>query len=251
MTAAAIEAHGLVARFGNFLANDDVSMTIQPGERRALIGPNGAGKSTLFNMLAGQLRATDGIVRLFGEDVTRLPAHRRARRGVARTFQITNLLGDLTVRQNVQLTLAADSGARRVIWRSLDRVERLWERAGEVLDEWDLLLFAEWPVSRLAYGQQRILEIALAMCRDTKILLLDEPTAGLAPPDAARLTSLIGSLQRSVTIVFIEHDMEVAFGLADTVTVLQQGRVLANGSPAAIAADDRVLEAYLGEVQDA
>ncbi|MDQ3156821.1 MAG: ABC transporter ATP-binding protein [Actinomycetota bacterium] len=251
MTTPAIEANGLVAQFGNFRANDEVSMSIQPGERRALIGPNGAGKSTLFNMMAGQLRPTSGTVHLFGKDITRLPAHRRARRGVARTFQITNLLAELTVRQNVELTLAAESSARRVFWRSLDRVEQLSDRAEETLGNWDMLDFADWPVSRMAYGQQRVLEIVLAMCREPKILLLDEPTAGLAPVDAARLTTLVGSLPRSVTIVFIEHDMEVAFGLADTVTVLQQGRVLAEGPPAAIAADENVLEAYLGEVQDA
>ena len=246
MTAAAIEAHGLVARFGSFLAVDDVSMVVTPGERRALIGPNGAGKSTLFNMLAGQLRPSAGSVALFGRPVTRMPAHQRARLGVARTFQITNLLSGLSVRENVQLTLAAESDACRVFWRPLDRLQRLSSRADEVLDQWGLERYADWPVSRLAYGQQRVLEITLAMCRDTKLLLLDEPTAGLAPADAGRLTSLVASLDRSVTIVFIEHDMEVAFGLADNVMVLQQGRVLAEGSPTEIAADERVLEAYLG-----
>ena len=246
MTAAAIEAHGLVARFGGFLANDDVSLVVRPGERRALIGPNGAGKSTLFNMLAGQLRPSAGSVALFGRPVTRMPAHQRARLGVARTFQITNLLSGLSVRENVQLTLAAESDARRVFWRPLDRLQRLSGRADEVLEQWGLARYAGWPVSRLAYGQQRVLEITLAMCRATKILLLDEPTAGLAPADAGRLTSLVASLDRSVTIVFIEHDMEVAFGLADTVMVLQQGRVLAEGSPTEIASDERVLEAYLG-----
>ena len=251
MTTPAIEARSLVAQFGNFRANDDVSLVVQEGERRALIGPNGAGKSTLFNMLAGQLRPTSGSVRLFGKDVTRLAAHRRASLGVGRTFQMTNLLADLSVRQNVQLTLAVDSRASRIFWRPLDQVEGLHGRAADVLERWDMLAFADWPVSRLAYGQQRVLEIILAMCREPKVLLLDEPTAGLAPADAARLTALVGSLPRSVTIVFIEHDMEVAFGIADSVTVLQQGKILAEGLPSAIAEDVKVLEAYLGVDQDA
>lgn len=251
MTEPAVEARNLVAQFGNFRANDDVSLVVPQGERHALIGPNGAGKSTLFNLLAGQLRPTAGTVHLFGKDVTKMPAHRRARSGLARTFQITNLLNDLTVRQNVQLTLAAETGDRRVFWWPLDQAKGLRDRADEVLDSWELLDFADWPVASLAYGQQRVLEIVLAMCRDPKVLLLDEPTAGLAPTDATRLTNLVGSLPRSVTIVFIEHDMEVAFSIADTVTVLQQGKILAGGPPEQIAANDEVLEAYLGVDQDA
>lgn len=251
MTDIALEARSLTATFGNFRANDDVSLSVKTGERRALIGPNGAGKSTLFNMLAGQLRPTSGDVMLHGKNVTKLPAHQRARRGIGRTFQITNLLAGLTVMENVQLTLAAESRSRFVFWRSLKSVGQLNDRARDVLAEWDMLEFADLAVDRLAYGQQRVLEIVLAMCCQPEVLLLDEPTAGLAPSDARRLTTLVNTLPRSVTIVFIEHDMEVAFDLADTVTVLQQGKILAEGPPSAIANDDRVLEAYLGVDLDA
>ncbi|WP_406280359.1 ABC transporter ATP-binding protein [Embleya sp. NBC_00896] len=247
----AIAASHLTVQFGAFKANDDVTLAVPVGERRALIGPNGAGKSTLFNLLAGQLRPTGGKVSLLGHDVTRMPAHRRARLGLARTFQLTDLLDELSVRQNVELTLAAQSRAQRVFWRPLASVDRLGERALEVLAEWDLDKMADRPVRELAYGQQRVLEIALAMCRSPKVLLLDEPTAGLSPADAGRLTALVAALPRSITIVMIEHDMEIAFSLSDRVSVLQQGRIIADGTPDEVSTNQRVLEAYLGEAADA
>ncbi|WP_331772239.1 ABC transporter ATP-binding protein (plasmid) [Embleya sp. NBC_00888] len=247
----AIAGANLTMRFGAFRANDDVTLAVPAGERHALIGPNGAGKSTLFNLLAGQLRPTEGRVTLLGRDVTRLPAHRRARLGLARTFQLTDLLDELTVRQNVELTLAAQSGAHRVFWRPLGSVGSLAARATAVLEQWDLAASADRPVRELAYGQQRVLEIALAMSREPKVLLLDEPTAGLSPADAHRLTALVAALPRTITVVMIEHDMEVAFTLSDRVSVLQQGRVIAAGTSDQVATDNRVLEAYLGEAADA
>ncbi|WTW93940.1 ABC transporter ATP-binding protein [Streptomycetaceae bacterium NBC_01309] len=251
MTEYAIAGENLTMRFGAFCANDDVTLKVPAGERRALIGPNGAGKSTLFNLLAGQLRPTEGTVSLLGRDVTRLPAHRRARLGLARTFQLTDLLDELSVRQNVELTLAAQTGAHRVFWRPLGSVGRLAAQAMEVLEEWDLAGVADRAVRELAYGQQRVLEIALAMSREPQVLLLDEPTAGLSPADAHRLTSLVAALPRTITVVMIEHDMEVAFTLSDRVSVLQQGRVIAEGTPDEVSTDNRVLEAYLGEAADA
>ncbi|MDP4502306.1 ABC transporter ATP-binding protein [Nonomuraea turcica] len=245
MNEIAIAGHGVTVRYGAFRANDEVTLAVPAGERRALIGPNGAGKTTLFGVLAGQIRPVGGRVELLGREVTRRPAHRRARMGLARTFQITNLFGELTVAQNVQLTLAAEARAHRVFWRGLDMLR---ERAVDVLTGWELEHTADWPVRQLAYGQQRVLEIVLAMCREPRVLLLDEPTAGLAPADAERLTALVAALPRSITIVMIEHDMAVAFGLADRVSVLQQGRLLAEGTPDEISADQRVIEAYLGEV---
>ncbi|WP_327583858.1 ABC transporter ATP-binding protein [Nonomuraea sp. NBC_00507] len=245
MNEIAIAGHGVTVRYGAFHANDEVTLAVPAGERRALIGPNGAGKTTLFGVLAGQIRPVGGRVELLGREVTRRPAHRRARMGLARTFQITNLFGELTVAQNVQLTLAAEARAHRVFWRGLDMLRA---HAVDVLAGWDLEHTADWPVRQLAYGQQRVLEIVLAMCREPRVLLLDEPTAGLAPADAERLTSLVAALPRSITIVMIEHDMAVAFGLADRVSVLQQGRLLAEGTPDEISADQRVIEAYLGEV---
>ncbi|NUU23869.1 MAG: ABC transporter ATP-binding protein [Streptomycetaceae bacterium] len=251
MTDHAIAGAHLTMRFGAFRANDDVTLAVPAGERRALIGPNGAGKSTLFNLLAGQLRPTEGTVTLLGRDVTRLPAHRRARLGLARTFQLTDLLDELSVRQNVELTLAAQSRARWSFWRPLGSVGTLAARAEEVLATWDLGTVADRPVRELAYGQQRVLEIALAMARDPKVLLLDEPTAGLSPADAHRLTGLVAALPRTITVVMIEHDMDVAFTLSDRVSVLAQGSVIAEGTPDEVSTDNRVLEAYLGEAADA
>jgi branched-chain amino acid transport system ATP-binding protein len=247
MSGYAIAGRDLIAQFGSFRANDRVTLAVAPGERRAVIGPNGAGKTTLFNLLAGQMRPTSGSVELLGRDVTRAPAHRRARLGLARTFQITNLLTELTTRQNVQLTLAASSAASRIFWRTLDSLAALYRRAEDVLAEWDLGDLADIPVRHLAYGQQRVLEIVLAMSRKPAVLLLDEPTAGLARADAERLTSLVAALPRSIAVVLIEHDMSIAFALADRVSVLHQGRVLAEGTPEEISSDRRVLEAYLGQ----
>ncbi|MCF2527955.1 ABC transporter ATP-binding protein [Yinghuangia soli] len=251
MTDYAIAGRNLTMQFGTFRANDDITLAVPAGERRALIGPNGAGKSTLFNLLAGQLRPTSGTVTLLGRDVTRVPAHRRARLGLARTFQLTDLLDELTVRENVQLTLAAQSSAHRVFWRPLGSVGTLAAEADAVLAQWDLGDFGDRLVRELAYGQQRILEIALAMSRNPQVLLLDEPTAGLSPADARKLTGLVAALPRTITVVMIEHDMEVAFTLSDQVSVLQQGRVIAAGTPDEVATDNRVLEAYLGEAADA
>jgi branched-chain amino acid transport system ATP-binding protein len=250
MSGYAIAGWGLTAQFGSFKANDQISIAVPRGERRAVIGPNGAGKTTLFNLLGGQTRPTSGTVELLGHDVTRAPAYRRARLGLARTFQITNLLDELTTCQNLQLTLAAQSSASRVFWRTLDSLAPLHRQVLEVLAEWGLEELADVPVRQLAYGQQRVLEIALAMCRKPAVLLLDEPTAGLARADAERLTALVAALPRSIAVVLIEHDMAIAFALADTVSVLHQGRMLAEGTPEEISSDRRVLEAYLGEAPE-
>ena len=248
MSGPVIAGRNLTAQFGSFRANDRVTIAVEPGERRAVIGPNGAGKTTLFNLLGGQMRPSSGTVELLGHDVTRARAYRRARLGLARTFQITNLLNELTTRQNVQLTLAAESATSRIFWRTMDSLHGLYRRAEDVLGQWGLEDVADTPVRQLGYGQQRILEIVLAMCRKPAVLLLDEPTAGLARTDAERLTSLVAALPRSIAVVLIEHDMAIAFALADRVTVLHQGRVLAEGTPEEISSDRRVLEAYLGQV---
>jgi branched-chain amino acid transport system ATP-binding protein len=248
MSGPVIAGRNLTAQFGSFRANDRVTIAVEPGERRAVIGPNGAGKTTLFNLLGGQMRPSSGTVELLGHDVTRARAYRRARLGLARTFQITNLLNELTTRQNVQLTLAAESATSRIFWRTMDSLHGLYRRAEDVLGQWGLEDVADTPVRQLGYGQQRVLEIVLAMCRKPAVLLLDEPTAGLARTDAERLTSLVAALPRSIAVVLIEHDMAIAFALADRVTVLHEGRVLAEGTLEEISSDRRVLEAYLGQV---
>jgi branched-chain amino acid transport system ATP-binding protein len=247
VTDLAIATHGIETRFGSFVANDDVTLRIPIGERRVLIGPNGAGKSTLFNVLAGQLRPAKGTVELFSCDVTRMSSYRRARMGMSRTFQLNNLFDGLTVRENVEITLASQSRSRTTFWRSLGSVDGIRRRSEELLEAWDFGELADLAVSELSYGQQRVMEIVLAMGTEPRVLLLDEPTAGLAPADAARLTRLVSELPRDITIVMIEHDMDVAFSLADRVTVLHQGRVLAEDVPERVAVDEDVLRIYLGE----
>jgi branched-chain amino acid transport system ATP-binding protein len=251
VTDLAVNGIALTQRFGEFQALRSVDIRVRPGERRALIGPNGAGKSTLFNLLAGQLRPTSGRVELHGKDVTRLGPAARARFGVGRTFQMTRLFGGLTVADNVELTLACNTRAASVFWKQMGKTAALRDRAMAELASWNMQDVAGEIVDSLSYGQQRILEIILATCRKPSILLLDEPTAGLPPADAAKLTALVGNLARSTTIVMIEHDMDVAFSLADSVTVLCNGAILSEGDPDAVAADEAVLEAYLGVQTDA
>ncbi|SDX80196.1 branched-chain amino acid transport system ATP-binding protein [Modestobacter sp. DSM 44400] len=251
MTDMAIAARGIDTRFGSFLANSDVTIEVPVGERRVLIGPNGAGKTTLFNVLAGQLRPSKGSVEMLGREVTRKPAYQRARMGLARTFQINNLFDELTVRQNIEITLASEARSRRVFWRDLGSLPGIRARTNALLTEWEFSDLADWPVRELAYGQQRVMEIVLAMSKQPRVLLLDEPTAGLAPADAIRLTNLLAALPRDITIIMIEHDMEVAFALADRVTVLHQGSVLAEDVPGRVAVNQEVLQVYLGDMSDA
>lgn len=251
MSDLALAARGMEMRFGSFVANDDVTFEVPVGQRRVLIGPNGAGKTTLFNVLAGQLRPSKGTVELLGRNVTRQPAYKRARQGLARTFQLNNLFNELTVRENVEITIASQSSTRNAFWRSLGSVPGIRSQSDALLAEWEFSDIADLPVTELAYGQQRVMEIVLAMSTKPRVLLLDEPTAGLAPADATRLTRLVAELPRDITIVMIEHDMEVAFALADRVTVLHEGRVLAEGLPDEVAADPQVLQVYLGGMSDA
>jgi branched-chain amino acid transport system ATP-binding protein len=247
VTDLAIATHGIQTRFGSFVANNDVNLQVAIGERRVLIGPNGAGKSTLLNVLAGQVRPSKGRVELLGRDVTRVASYRRARMGLSRTFQLNNLFDELTVQENVEITLASQSKVRTNFWRSLGSVAGIRDRSEAVLSAWDFGHLAGLPVSELSYGQQRIMEIVLAMSTEPRVLLLDEPTAGLAPVDAARLTRLVSELPRDITIIMIEHDMDVAFSVADRVTVLHQGCVLAEGDPEHIAANEDVMAIYLGD----
>ena len=252
MTAAvppAIHVADLGVAFGGVHAVDRVAMTVPAGEHRAVIGPNGAGKTTLFNLIGGQLRPDSGTVRLHGDDVTRLPAHRRVRRGLARTFQITDLFAGLTVHENVLLAVAAgDRAVTRTFWRPLFGLPEPRKRTRELLRRWDLWSERDREVSALAYGRQRVLEIVLALASDPSVLLLDEPTAGLAAADAALMVDLTRALPEDLTLLLIEHDMEVAFGLADTITVLMHGAILAQGSPEQIRGNEEVVTAYLGEL---
>src|SRR6267378_7726202 len=215
--------------FGGLRAVDGVELAVRPGERRALIGPNGAGKTTLFNLISGELSASAGSITLFGRDVTRAAAHRRAALGLARTFQITNLFPSLTVLENCLLAVQALTPLKLAMHRPLARYVGLRARAGAALEAVGLGDRAGATVKRLSHGEQRQLEIALALAGSPRLLLLDEPTAGLSPAESHAMTALLKTLDPAITLLVIEHDMDVAFALTDRITVLHYGKVVADG----------------------
>jgi branched-chain amino acid transport system ATP-binding protein len=241
-----LETHGLVKRFGGFTAVDDVSLSVQEGERRAIIGPNGAGKSTFFNLLSGHLAPSAGHIRLFGEDVTGSRPEAISRMGVGRSFQVTSVFPEFTVRENVQFALMASGGRTR---RPFGRAWRLLrDEAAEVLDHVGLASLGHVPAGTLSHGDQRSLELALSLAQAPKLLFLDEPTAGMAPEETQKAMALVRRLadEYQLTLVFTEHDMDVVFSTAQTVTVLAQGRVLAEGTPDHVRNHPAVREVYLG-----
>ncbi len=244
--AAAVEVSDLSRAFGGVHAIERVSMRVPAGQRRAIIGPNGAGKTTLFNCLTGALRPTAGRIALFGRDVTLLPEHRRAALGVARTYQITNLFGGLTVLENVLLALNGTRARKWVMHRPVERYRETRERALAALEGIGLAGRSTATVRLLSYGERRQLELALAMVSEPRVLLLDEPAAGLAPAERAHLAEMVAGIDREVTLILIEHDMKVALGLADRVTVLHQGRIIVEGAPEEVQLDSQVREVYLG-----
>ena len=242
----ALEIENLTHTFGGLTALADVSLAVAPGERLAIIGPNGAGKTTLFNLITGMFRPAAGRIRLFGQDVTRLTVHRRARLGLARTFQISTLFPKLTVLDSVLLAVQGLDPARFVLHRRRTSYEHLRKRAESLLSEWRLADRAHQVTRQLSYGEQRQVELILALAGSPKVLLLDEPTAGLSPAETASVAQMIRRFSRETTILLIEHDMDVALDLVDRVTVLVQGRVLAEGSKDAIRSDPKVAAIYFG-----
>lgn len=243
----AVETVDLARAFGGVRAVDEVSLTVPVGQTRAIIGPNGAGKTTLFNLLSGHLDPSAGRIRLFGNDVTDTSAHRRSRDGLSRTFQLSNLFGELTTLDNVRLAVAGnDPTARRRFWQPLRTLPRVDDRAREVIATFGLEQVATAAVAELAYGQQRVLEIAMALAGEPRVLLLDEPTAGVSRREAEAITAIIADLPADLTVLIVEHDMEVAFALADEVTVLVDGAELVTAPPAAVRQDPEVIRAYLG-----
>jgi branched-chain amino acid transport system ATP-binding protein len=245
-TGAALTLSSVSRAFGGLRAVDGVSLEVRPGERRAIIGPNGAGKTTLFNLISGELPPTEGRITLFGWDVTRLPPHRRAALGLGRTYQITNLFPRLTVIENCLLAAQALSPAKLHLHRPLHRYPALFARARQVLAAVGLARKEGETVRNLSYGEQRQLEIALALAGTPKLLLLDEPTAGLSPGESHAMTALLKTLDASMTVLIIEHDMDVAFELTDRITVLHFGKVVAEGVGESVKADPLVQEIYLG-----
>jgi branched-chain amino acid transport system ATP-binding protein len=242
----ALRLDGVSRAFGGLQAVDAVTLTVQPGERRALIGPNGAGKTTLFNLISGAMPVSAGRIRLFGRDVTGAPAHRRAALGLARTFQITNLFPDLTVLENCLLAVQAHSPVRFSMLRPVGRYPALLERAQAALARLELQALAGAVVRNLSHGEQRQLEIALALAGEPRVLLLDEPTAGLSPAESRLMAGLLRRLDPAITVLMIEHDMDIALELSEMVAVLHYGRVIADGPREQVKADPQVKEIYLG-----
>jgi len=246
----ALSLQGLVMEFGGLRAVDEVSLAVRPGERRAIIGPNGAGKTTLFSLISGEQRATSGTIELFGADVTRLPPHRRAALGLARTYQITNLFPRLSVLDNCLLAVQALLPMKLHLHRALARYPEVFARARTVLESVGLGAKRDEAVKNLSHGEQRQLEIGLALAGSPRVILLDEPTAGLSPAESQLMTELLKRLDPAITLLVIEHDMDVAFALTDRITVLHYGRVVADGQSQAVKADPLVQEIYLGGVEE-
>jgi len=242
----AIEVRDLTKAFGGVVAVDRVSFSVRARERHALIGPNGAGKTTTFNCIAGSLRPSAGQVLLFGEDITRHPEPDRSRRGLARTYQITNLFPRLTVLENAILAVHGPARRRWVLWSPVEAFGHDVARAEAALDGVGLGARAHDPVSRLSYGERRQLEFALALAAAPRVLLLDEPTAGLSPLERERVVRTIAQVPRDVSILLIEHNMDVVLELADRITVLHQGRVVVEGTPDEVRSDAEARKVYLG-----
>ncbi|GIF99785.1 ABC transporter ATP-binding protein [Catellatospora citrea] len=243
----ALRARGLTKEFRGFRAVDGVDLAVAAGSVHALVGPNGAGKTTLFNLLTGFLPPTAGRIEVAGADLTGLAPEGFARRGVARSFQITSLFGQLTALEHVELALQSGSSLGWQFWRSAKLMRRYTPRAMELLDMVGLADLAHTTADALAYGRKRALELALALALEPSVLLLDEPTAGMGLEDVDRTIALIAAIRAGRTVVMVEHNMSVVGALADRVTVLQAGRVLVEGPYDEVRADERVITAYLGE----
>ena len=244
-----LQVRGVSRHFGNLIAVNNVSMTVEPGELRAIIGPNGAGKTTFFNLITGFFRPTAGRIVFDGRDVTDLLPARRVWCGMARTFQVTEVFPELTVRENLRISVEAASGLRLRAWLSQSDDQKIRAQIAELIDMGGLSAKADRQVGELSHGDQRATEIMMALALKPRLLLLDEPTAGMGDQETFEITQLIRRLHKEskLTIVLIEHDMRVVFHLADRIMVLDQGKFLAEGTPAEIAANKAVQTAYLGQ----
>jgi len=247
MTEPLLAIDGLIKRFGGLVATDNLSLDVREGEIHALIGPNGAGKTTLVAQLMGQLPCDAGRIVFAGADITRLPTHRRVSAGLARSFQITSVLRDFTALDNVALAVQAHQGHSFRFWRPAQSDPSLRQPARAILEELGLGPRAHTVAANLSYGEQRQLEIAMALAGDPRLLLLDEPMAGMGPDESARMVSFLQRLKGQRAMLLIEHDMDVVFALADRITVLVYGRAIATGTPPEIRANADVRKAYLGE----
>ena len=248
MTAgASLETRLLNCSFGSNQVITDVDFMLRPGERRALIGPNGAGKTTFVNLLTGRLRPSSGTVLLDGEDITPLGEARRIRQGIGRTFQITSLFPKMTVRENVFLAVAECEGIAGKLFRSVFRYRPQVARADELIERVGLSDVADVEAQRLPYGRQRLLEIAIALALRPKVLLLDEPAAGIPTAETHVILDILATIPAEIAVLLIDHDMDLVFRFAQQISVLVQGSIFVEGTPQQIAADPRVREVYLGE----
>lgn len=243
---AALQLTGLKKAFGGVPAMNDVTLEVIHGERRLIIGPNGAGKTTLFNLITGDLAADAGAIRLFGEDVSRLKSHQRAHRGLARTYQIITLFSMDSLEHNIVLSLLGLSKLRWTVFHPLVAETSLHEEARRVLGLVGLEKQAKRPINEVSYGEKRRVEIAMALAQKPRLLLLDEPLAGLSGEERVAVKALIASIPREVTVVMIEHDMNTALDLAERITVLHYGSVIVEGTRGEVVADPRTREIYLG-----
>jgi branched-chain amino acid transport system ATP-binding protein len=242
-----LQIEGLTKRFGGVVASDKISLDVQAGELHAIIGPNGAGKTTLVGQLTGEITPDEGRVRFAGRDITTLPVYRRSALGLARSFQITSLFLNFTALDNVALAAQAHAGHSFRFWRAARSEPALRDPARVALERVGLAARADAIVANMSHGEHRQIEIAMALATRPRLLLLDEPMAGMGPEESARMVGILRELKHELTILLIEHDMEAVFALADRITVLVYGRVIATGAPTEIRANAEVRQAYLGE----
>jgi branched-chain amino acid transport system ATP-binding protein len=245
---ALLELDDLTKRYGGIVAVDHVTMRLEPGEVRAVIGPNGAGKTSLFHLITGVVKATEGSVRFAGQDVSSLPAHQRCQRGMSRTFQLTSLFPELSARDNISLAAQSRDAKRWIPFGGSAVFRDAASRADLALQRLGLTHIAERPAGLLSHGDQRLLEVAMALAQQPKLLLLDEPTQGLSVEETAQAVDVLAGLFAAgdLTVLLVEHDMEVVFRLAHKITVLHRGAVIADGDPETVKADEGVQNAYLG-----
>ena len=246
-----LAASGLVMRFGGITATNNVTLNLQQGARHALIGPNGAGKTTLINLLTGVLQPTEGRITLLGGDITQLAPHRRVQRGMVRTFQINQLFDSLTPLQTLALTVSQQRGLGARWWQSLGRSDAVTARCEQLLEQFHLTEVMNQPTRVLAYGKRRLLEIAIALACEPRVLLLDEPVAGVPAGEREELLQTVAALPADVSVLLIEHDMDLVFSFATRMTVLVNGTVLTEGDPDQIANDPEVKAVYLGHGEEA
>ncbi len=242
-----LSAEGLVKRFGGIVATHNVTLDLRRGARHALIGPNGAGKTTLINLLTGVLAPTEGRITLEGRDITHLAPHQRARRGMVRTFQINQLFDSLTPLETLALTVSQHQGIGTKWWQPLGAARAVAQRCDELLEQFHLAGVKDQPTRVLAYGKRRLLEIAIALACEPRVLLLDEPVAGVPAGEREELLRTVGNLPPDVSVLLIEHDMDLVFSFANRMTVLVNGAVLTEGTPREISGNAEVRAVYLGQ----